>query len=263
MIKSPPQSSLQATQAQLSHNKITPILSNNPPLDPLLIPCLSCTKEPQNGHSTPDLASPGLSSSRITSFILLAKLFLMHPRIPLATRAHFWLRDSLLFTQTPSSFSTKLLPKTDYPAAILWQDELFFLFPRWPWSCFTLENFISSHTVFCATYLCLQLYGVILTLLCFTSFPCSVEQPCLFCFFVPFERLWRVKRGKQYGYPGHHRNEKRLKERVAMDRNEGVQFSQDLIPLLSCYLLVLPVISLQPYRSSSLISYPYRIPPPS
>jgi len=37
----------------------------------------------------------------MTSLDLLTMLFLMHPRILLTTRAHFWLMSKLLFTRTP------------------------------------------------------------------------------------------------------------------------------------------------------------------
>ena len=58
------------------------------------------------------------SQWRIPSLDLLIVLFLMQPRIPLSflpTRTHCWLRDSLLSTSTPRSFSTELLPSRSAP----------------------------------------------------------------------------------------------------------------------------------------------------
>lgn len=57
---------------------------------------------------------------RITSLELLATLFLMNPRTPLAflaTRKYCWLMDSLLFTRTPRSYSTELLSSRSAPAS--------------------------------------------------------------------------------------------------------------------------------------------------
>jgi len=51
---------------------------------------------------------PGSAEGRITSLNLLATLFSMHPRIPLAflaTRSHCRLTANLLSTRTPRSFS--------------------------------------------------------------------------------------------------------------------------------------------------------------
>ena len=48
---------------------------------------------------------------RITSFDLLATIFVLHPKIPLAflaTRAHCWLMANLMSTRTCRSFSTEL-----------------------------------------------------------------------------------------------------------------------------------------------------------
>lgn len=122
--------------------------------------------------------------------------------------------DTLLFTRTPRSFSTKLLSRTDYPAAILWQDGLFCLFLRWPRSCFTLENFVSSHKVFCSTW-GIHAYNHVSFRLCCALHPFLLPQNSLtlpLLLFAWLERLWRVKRGKKHGYPGHHSNEKSLKE---------------------------------------------------
>ena len=55
---------------------------------------------------------------RITSLDLLATLFIMHPRIPLAflaIGAHCWLMANLLSTRTPRSYSTELLSSRSSP----------------------------------------------------------------------------------------------------------------------------------------------------
>jgi len=54
-----------------------------------------------------------------TSLNLLATLFLMHPRMPLAflaTRAHCWLMVNLSSTRTPRSLSAELLSSRSAPA---------------------------------------------------------------------------------------------------------------------------------------------------
>jgi len=55
---------------------------------------------------------------RITSLDLLAMLFLMHPKIPLAflaTRTHCWFTANLLSTGTPRSFFAELLSSRSVP----------------------------------------------------------------------------------------------------------------------------------------------------
>jgi len=55
---------------------------------------------------------------RRTSLDLLAMLFLIPPKIPLAflaTRAHYWIMANLLLTRTPKSFSAELLSSRSYP----------------------------------------------------------------------------------------------------------------------------------------------------
>ena len=55
---------------------------------------------------------------RSTSLSLLAILFLMHPRIPLAfliTRAHYWLMVNLLPMRNTEYFSAQLLSSRSSP----------------------------------------------------------------------------------------------------------------------------------------------------
>jgi len=82
--------------------------------------CLFRTGEPRIGHSILNVASPGQRRGRggITSLNLLATLFVMHPRMPLAflaSRAHSWLMAKLLFTRTPRSFFSELSYCRSFP----------------------------------------------------------------------------------------------------------------------------------------------------
>lgn len=78
-----------------------------PPLDALQKLHLSLVlRSPELNKSTPNIALSGLSTG---SLDLLSRVFLMHPRMPmafLATRTHWWLMDSLC-SRVPRSFSER------------------------------------------------------------------------------------------------------------------------------------------------------------
>ena len=111
---------LQTEQHQLPHPLLTRLtISHLPPaLFALLWTCtrasILSSEELQTEHST-----PGVYRDTVTTLLLLATLFLMQGRTPLASCLHCWLTFSQAMTNTPKSFSSAVFqPLCPKPAVL-------------------------------------------------------------------------------------------------------------------------------------------------